>query len=98
MCATAGRRGAGAPPAEARLGTDPLDEDPVSHDPRARMATSVDDRLVDELAVEVAVVEAQRARRLHHEDRRQLLLRIDPEEPPRVAAPGEIAGRAWHRR
>src|SRR6185295_8972793 len=53
---------------------------------------------MDELPEELAMVRAQGARRLHHEDADELLLGIDPEARPRVAAPVEIARRARDRR
>src|SRR2546421_12241028 len=56
--------------------------------------SSVDDRAVDQRSYEMAVVPADRARRLRHEHDRELLLRIGPPGGAVGAGPGEVADRA----
>src|SRR5260221_12830971 len=57
----------------------------------------VDDRLIDELPEPRPVVGPQDAARLDHEDRYQLLLRVDPELRAGIAAPVEVPGGSRNR-
>src|SRR3989442_13796520 len=58
---------------------------------------SVRDRLVDELLHLLAEVGALRARRLRHQHRGDLLLRVDPEIGAAVARPHVLARRTGNR-
>src|SRR5262245_11601905 len=69
---------------------------PCSRAPVVRRPRSVDDRLIDQLLDQFAVVGADRARCLAHEHRCNLLLRVDPEVGSGIARPHELARRARH--
>src|SRR5262249_54192300 len=64
----------------------------------SRGTNLVGNGLIDELPEEIAMVSAQLTLRLHHENRDQLLLRVNPEVGSRVAGPSEFTGRTRQRR
>jgi hypothetical protein len=79
-----------AKPGELRPGTGGSTRAPVAPVGWRLGSSSVDDGLIDELPEERAMVQAQGACRLHHEDGHQFLLGIHPEHGAGIAAPVEI--------
>src|ERR1041385_9581679 len=70
----------------------------IASDSISPQATSlVRDRLVDELLHLLAEIGALRARRLRHQHRGELLLRVDPEIGAAVARPHVLARSAGNR-